>query len=347
MTTDLRVAAVIGGGVIGAGWAARMALHGVAVRVYDPSAAARARIADVMIAARAALEGVLDAPLPIAGAVTFSSSIAEAVAGVDFVQECAPERLELKREVFAAIAAAAPADAVIGSSTSGYRPSELQDGCAAAPRMMVTHPFNPVYLLPLCEIVPGGATDAEAVDRAVAFVTQIGMKPLRVRKEIDAHIADRFLEAVWREALWLVKDGVATTEEIDDAIRYGFGLRWAQMGLFETYRIAGGDAGMRHFIAQFGPHLSSPWTKLMDVPELDAALVETIATQSDAQARGRSIRELERIRDDNLVGILRALKSRAWGAGETFAVHEARLTAQACGASAANDVAPAPGAAQA
>ncbi|MEL6960188.1 MAG: thioesterase family protein, partial [Pseudomonadota bacterium] len=144
-----------------------------------------------------------------------------------------------------------------------------------------------------------------------------------VRKEIDAHIADRFLEAVWREALWLIRDGVATTEEIDEAIRMGFGLRWAQMGLFETYRIAGGEAGMRHFIEQFGPCLSWPWTKLMDVPELTDELIDAIADQSDAQSGRYSIRELERHRDANLVGMMRALKARDWGAGAVLNAQDA------------------------
>jgi carnitine 3-dehydrogenase len=162
--------------------------------------------------------------------------------------------------------------------------------------------------------------------RARDVLDGIGMKPLIVRKEIDAHIADRFLEAVWREALWLIKDGVATTQEIDDVIRYGFGMRWAQMGLFETYRIAGGEAGMRHFIAQFGPCLSWPWTKLMDVPELTDELTDMIADQSDAQSGMHSIRELERIRDDNLVAMMRALKGRNWGSGELLNVQDARNT---------------------
>jgi carnitine 3-dehydrogenase len=148
------------------------------------------------------------------------------------------------------------------------------------------------------------------------------MFPLEVRKEIDAHIADRFLEAVWREALWLIKDGVATTEEIDEAIRMGFGLRWAQMGLFETYRIAGGEAGMRHFIEQFGPCLSWPWTKLMDVPELTEELIDQIAGQSDAQSGMHTIRELERHRDANLVGMMRTLKARDWGAGALLNTHD-------------------------
>jgi carnitine 3-dehydrogenase len=146
-----------------------------------------------------------------------------------------------------------------------------------------------------------------------------------VRKEIDAHIADRFLEAVWREGLWLIKDGIATTAEIDDAIRYGFGLRWAQMGLFETYRIAGGEAGMAHFIAQFGPCLKWPWTKLMDVPELTEELTAKIAAQSDAQSGDKSIRELERLRDNNLIVMIRALKQQNSAAGALLNQHEAGL----------------------
>ena len=232
------------------------------------------------------------------------------------------------------IIAAAPDHALIGSSTSGFKPSELQQPIDSPERVMVAHPFNPVYLLPLVELVPGDAGTVENTERAKQILTDIGMKPLVVRKEIDAHIADRFLEAVWREGLWLIKDGVATTEEIDDAIRYGFGLRWAQMGLFETYRIAGGEAGMRHFIAQFGPCLSWPWTKLMDVPELDEELIEKIATQSDQQSGQHSIRELERIRDTNLVGIMRALKQTDWGAGRLLREHEANLVSNT---DAAND----------
>ena len=160
------------------------------------------------------------------------------------------------------------------------------------------------------------------------------MKPLVVRKEIDAFIGDRLLEALWREALWLVHDDIATAEEIDDVIRYSFGLRWAQMGTFMTYRIAGGEAGMRHFMDQFGPALKWPWTKLMDVPEFNGALVDKIVAQSDAQANGYSIRELERIRDDNLVAIMQALRAqdggRGWGAGALLeAIREAPLRARA------------------
>jgi carnitine 3-dehydrogenase len=177
----------------------------------------------------------------------------------------------------------------------------------------------------LIELVGTEKNPPELLDKASEILTSIGMYPLRVRAEIDAHIADRFLEAVWRVALWLIKDGIATTEEIDDAIRYGFGLRWAQMGLFETYRVAGGEAGMRHFMAQFGPALKWPWTKLMDVPELTDSLIDQIADQSDAQSGAYSIRELERARDNNLVTILRGLKAQDWGAGKLLNAQDARV----------------------
>jgi carnitine 3-dehydrogenase len=197
----------------------------------------------------------------------------------------------------------------------------------------VGHPFNPVYLLPLVEVVGGERTSEDALDRASAFYASVGMYPLRVRTEIDGFLADRLLEALWREALWLVSDDVATVEEVDDAIRFGAGLRWAQMGSFLTYRIAGGEAGMRHFLAQFGPALEWPWTKLTDVPELTPELVEKVAAQSDAQAAGLSVRELERLRDDNLVALLQALRSQRFAAGAILAEHEAHLFGRAGGGS--------------
>lgn len=314
-------AAIIGAGVIGAGWGARFALMGWDVKIFDPSEGARERFEAVYANAVDSLPALYEHALPLAGEITWCDSVDEAVADARWIQESAPERLELKHSVFKQIQNACPADALIGSSTSGFKPSQLQLGATRAEQIFVAHPFNPVYLLPLVELVGAEAT----VDRAATIIDDIGMHPLCVRKEIDAHIADRFLEAVWREALWLVNDGIATTKEIDNAIRYGFGLRWAQMGLFETYRLAGGDAGMLHFIEQFGPTLSFPWTKLMDVPELTPELIKRIADQSDEQSGHTPIRELERVRDDNLVGILRSLKARRYGAGELINKIDQRL----------------------
>jgi len=308
-------AAIIGGGVIGGGWAARFLLNGWDVAVADPDPEAKRKINEVLAGARRSLPAVYDRALPAEGTLSFCA-LEDACAGADWVQESVPERLDIKHAVLDRVNAAAPDSAVIASSTSGFKPSELT---AQGARCIVAHPFNPVYLLPLIELVgdvPAGAAD---------MLRGVGFSPLHVRKEIDAHIADRFLEAVWREALWLVKDGIATTEEIDEAIRMGFGLRWAQMGLFETYRVAGGEAGMKHFMAQFGPALQWPWTKLMDVPEFTDELVDLIAGQSDAQSGHLSIRELERLRDDNLVGILRSLKRTNAAAGGVIAAHEASL----------------------
>ncbi|MFC0201250.1 carnitine 3-dehydrogenase [Paracoccus rhizosphaerae] len=311
-------AAIIGGGVIGGGWAARFLLNGWDVAVSDPDPQAERKITEVLANARRALPALYDRGLPPEGRLSFVSDIAEAVVGADWVQESIPETLELKHRILPAIQAAAGPQAIIGSSTSGFKPSELN---AAGTCAIVAHPFNPVYLLPLVELVGDAATCADAA----AILRNIGMYPLTIRKEIDAHIADRLLEAVWREALWLVKDGIATTEEIDESIRMGFGIRWAQMGLFETYRIAGGEAGMAHFMAQFGPALSWPWTKLMDVPEFNEELVDLIASQSDAQSGHMSIRELERLRDDNVVGMIRALRRTNSGAGGVVRTHEASL----------------------
>ncbi|MDF1669647.1 MAG: carnitine 3-dehydrogenase [Roseovarius sp.] len=319
-----KTAAIIGGGVIGGGWAARFLLNGWNVQVFDPDPDAERKIGEVMTNARHALPMLYDCALPKEGTLRFCTTIGEAVTGADWIQESVSERLEMKHKVFAEVQAANP-DTPIGSSTSGFKPSELQQGAQDAGKIMVTHPFNPVYLLPLIEVVPSAATDGAALDVASDVLTSVGLYPLRVRKEIDAHIADRFLEAVWREALWLVKDGIATTEEIDNAIRYGFGIRWAQMGLFETYRVAGGEAGMRHFMAQFGPALKWPWTKLMDVPEFTDELVDLIADQSDAQSGHLSIRELERKRDNNLIAMMRALKQQGNAAGALILDHQKAL----------------------
>ena len=324
-----QIAAIIGGGVIGGGWAARFLLNGWDVRVFDPDPEAKRKIGEVLDNARRSLPGLYEAPLPDEGALSFHTSIPDAVAGAIWIQESVPEQLALKQKMYQTLQAHCDPAAVLGSSTSGFKPSELQAGALRPEQIMVCHPFNPVYLLPLIEVVPTDKSDLATVERAEGLLRDMGMYPLRVRKEIDAHIADRFLEAVWREALWLIKDGIATTEEIDNAIRYGFGIRWAQMGLFETYRVAGGEAGMRHFMAQFGPALQWPWTKLMNVPEFTDELVDMISDQSDAQSGMHSIRELERIRDNNLVGMMRALKTQDWGAGALLKDQDHRLNARA------------------
>ena len=316
--------ALIGGGVIGGGWAGRFVENGVDVSVFDPHPDSERRVRAVLENAERAWARLTLAPRT-RGSVTFAESLEDAVRGAHVVQESAPENEELKRLLLVEIEAHAAPDALVCSSTSGLRPSRLQADMQHPERFVVGHPFNPVYLLPLVEVVPGERTSQDAVARAIELYDSVGMRPLLVRREIDGFVADRLLEALWREALWLVHDDVATVEEIDDAVRFGAGLRWAQMGTFLTYRIAGGEDGMRHFLAQFGPALRWPWTKLTDVPELTDEFVERLAQQSDAQAGELSVRDLERIRDDNLVSVLHALRANDYGAGETLRAHEARL----------------------
>jgi carnitine 3-dehydrogenase / betainyl-CoA thioesterase len=320
-----RAVGLLGGGVIGGGWAARFLLSGTDVRLYDPDPEAERKIGEMLENARRALGRLSPARLPREGGMTVVATPAEAAEGVLLVQESAPERTELKQALLAEACAAAEPDVLIASSTSGLRPTTLAAQMANPERFLVAHPFNPVYLLPLVELCGGERTAPEAIARAAELYGSLGMAPLVVRKEIDGFVADRLLEALWREALWLVNDGVATVSEVDDAIRLAAGLRWSFMGTFLTYRIAGGEDGMRHFMEQFGPALKWPWTKLIDVPELSDELLDTIVAQSDEQAKGRSVRELEQLRDDCLVSVLQALRARDVGAGAVLARHEQAL----------------------
>ncbi len=316
---------LLGGGVIGGAWAARFLLNGVDVQLYDPDPEAPRKVGEVIANARRATRKLVTAQFPQEGTLTFVDTPEEAATGVDFVQESAPERLEMKQDLLRRASSAAGPDVVFGSSTSGLLPTLMQQGMTHPERLLVGHPFNPVYLMPLVEICGGEQTSQAAKDRAAHVYSSIGMHPLVLSKEIDGFVADRLMEALWREALWMVNDGVATTSEIDEAIRFGPGLRWSFMGTMLLYRIAGGEAGMRHFMAQFGPSLKWPWSKLMDTPELTDELLEELVSQSDAQAGAATIRELEVLRDDCLIAVIHGLRGVGYGAGEVLARYEQQL----------------------
>ncbi|MCL7930596.1 L-carnitine dehydrogenase [Halomonas llamarensis] len=295
---------VIGTGVIGNGWIARALAQGWDVVAFDPDPTAPKRTRAFIDNAWPSLEkrGLVEGASP--ERLTFVDSLEAAVESADLIQENVPERLELKREILTAVDAAADTSVIIGSSTSGFKPSDLQRDCAKAPgRVIVAHPFNPVYLLPLVELVGGEATETAHTERAQALYQALAMRPLVVRREIEGHIADRLMEALWREALHLVNDGVATTEEIDAAVVYGCGLRWSLMGTFLTFHLAGGEQGMRHMLEQFGPALKLPWTKL-EAPELTDGLIDRVVEGCEHQAAGRSVAELDHRRDDFLVELL-------------------------------------------
>ena len=324
---DIRKAGIVGGGVIGAGWAARFLLNGIDVAVYDPDPEVERKTLEVVTNARRALSRLFGAALPAEGTLTIAATLADAVKDADFIQESLPEREDLKQKVLAEVDRLMPAHAVIGSSTSGLLPSKLQAGMARPDRLVVGHPFNPVYLLPLVEVCGGDRTSQATKDVAAAVYESIGMKVLHVRKEIDGFIADRLLEAVWREALWLINDGVATASELDDAIRFGAGMRWSFMGTFLTYRLAGGEAGMRHFLHQFGPSMEWPWTKLVG-PKLTDELIDTVARQSDEQAGNVDLRTYERLRDNCLVDLTQALERNDFASGAVAKAHRQRLAGQ-------------------
>ncbi|MBD3897964.1 L-carnitine dehydrogenase [Halomonas sp. ML-15] len=307
--------AVIGTGVIGNGWIARALAQGWDVVAFDPAPDAPERSRAFVDNAWPSLErlGLAEGASP--ARLRFVASPEEAVVGADLIQENVPERLALKREILAALDAAADAEVIIGSSTSGFKPSDLQRDCSRAPgRVIVAHPFNPVYLLPLVELVGGEATAAEQTRLATSLYQALEMRPLVVRREIEGHIADRLMEALWREALHLVNDGVATTEEIDAAVVYGCGLRWSLMGTFLTFHLAGGEPGMRHMLEQFGPALKLPWTKL-EAPELTDELIDKVVEGCEHQAAGRPVAELDRRRDDFLVELL-GLVHKYWPEAE-------------------------------
>ena len=322
---NIKTAAIIGGGVIGGGWAARLIENGIEVRVFDPAADAKAKFDAVLANADRAYASLTNAPRAAKAAVSWPASAAAAAEGSQLIIESVPERPDIKRVVYAEIETSAASDAIITSSTSGIMPSELQAEMVHPERLMVAHPFNPVYLLPLVELVAGNQTDTKYIEWGKTFFAGIGMHPLHCRVEIEGFLSDRLQEALWREALWLLHDKVATADEIDTAIAYGPGLRWAQMGTMQTFHLAGGEGGMRAMLAMFGPCLKWPWTKLMDVPELTDDFVNEVGGQCEQQAAGLSPRELERIRDDNLIAIQRALKGNDWGAGKTLARYEAQM----------------------
>ena len=320
---DVRCFGVVGTGVIGAGWAARALARGLDVVAWDPAPDAEDKLrAQIDNAWPALIKLGLD-PGADRARLAFANDLESLCARADFIQENAPENEELKRSLHARLSAAAPAHVIVASSSSGLLPSRIQGDSQHPGRVLIGHPFNPVYILPLVEVLGGELTDDSCIEDAKVFYRSLGMHPLHVRTEIDGYISDRLQEALWREALHMVADGVASTGEIDDAIIYGPGLRWAFMGTCLTFHLAGGEAGMRHMLEQFGPALKLPWTKL-DAPELTDALIGSLVEGTRAQAGGRSIAELERVRDECLIGIMRTLRPFAIGAGNTIAEDEQR-----------------------
>jgi carnitine 3-dehydrogenase len=295
--------AVLGAGTIGASWAAWFLSRGMIVAVYDPNPATEDYVRRFISNAwpTVARLGMTADASP--DAWRFTTSPPDAARDVEFVQENAPERLEIKRTLYAEIADVLPNDAILASSSSGLLMSDLQQGCAAAPRMAIGHPFNPPHLIPLVEVVAGRATAPETVTWCLDFYRHIGKRPIHIRKEAAGHLANRLQAALWREAVSAVATGLASVEDVDTAITAGPGLRWAIFGPHMTFHLGGGNGGMTHMLAQFKPAFEA-WWRTMETPALSDAVCKQIIDGVNEEARGRGIDALARERDGLLVALL-------------------------------------------
>jgi carnitine 3-dehydrogenase len=250
-------------------------------------------------------------------------TVAEAVEGALLVQESAPERLDLKVELLSELDKSCSSEVIIASSTSGYLVSDMIVNCEDAPeRVVVGHPFNPVYLLPLVEVVGGPKTSKEILGKAQNIYESTGKIVLKLDKEVDGFISDRLQEAMWREALHMVANGEATVEQLDLAITAGPGLRWALMGPMLTFHLAGGEGGMAHMLDHFGPSLKSPWTRL-EAPELTRELRDAVVEGCEDEADGRSVAALVNERDKGLIAIIKALRTAGVGTPGDGGLHGA------------------------
>ena len=308
-THSIKRIALIGGGVIGAGWAARALAAGLEVRVFDPQASAPARMDEILNLAWPSLKALKLAKGTIPRKkLRFCASLAETLEAADFVQENAPDREALKIDLIAEMDGLLPPTVPISSSSSTFLPSRLQSKCKHPERVLCGHPFNPVYLMPLCEIVAGAKTKEPALAAAEALYKRFGMHTLRLKKEIDSYLANRLQNVVWDEMMRLIKEGVASPEDMDQAMAYGPGLRWAFWGPTQIYHLAGGDGGMRHFLEHFRDKLS-----------MTQAQEKTMIQGAERMANGLGIRGLERQRDAALVAIIKALAPLQIGPGTVLA----------------------------
>jgi len=303
---QVRAVTCVGAGVIGGGWAAYFLAKGYAVTAWDPGPDAEARLRAVVDQAWPALVELGLSPGAGRDNLTFEPDLGRACAGADFVQESAPEDLDLKIKLLAEIDAATPPQVVVASSTSGYPMTDMQVACAHPERLVVGHPFNPPYLIPLVEVVGGEQTTADAVTWASEFYDRSGKTVVTMDREVPGFIANRLQEALWREALHMIAEGEATVEQIDLSIVAGPGLRWPIQGPMLTFHLAGGQGGMAHMLDHFGPSLLSPWTRLV-APELTPELRDAVVAGVDEEAGERTVDDLIAERDAGIIAIQRAL----------------------------------------
>lgn len=299
--------AVVGAGLIGAGWVAAFLASGRSVTVCDPSLDAPDKVRAHVDRALEELAQLGHATAP--GELNFHTDLAEAIGEADFVQENAPERMETKAALFAELDRLLSPDIIVASSTSSLPITGLAAACANGARFVLGHPFNPVHLMPLVELGGGERTDPAAIDTAEALYLSMGKQPVRLKREIFGHIANRLTSAMFREAVRLVAEGYATVADVDKAIRCGPALKWAIQGQFTTFHTSGGAGGLAAFLPKFAPGIVERWSTMADPPLQDSNLQALLVAQMTDAAEGRSVEDIAAHQDAMLMAMLRLLRA--------------------------------------
>jgi len=305
--SQIKKVAVIGTGVIGAGWIIRFLAHNKIVHAYDKDIKLKKSLINEIKKTWPSVKKLFNKKTLNLKNFRYFTSIEEALKEADLIQECASENYSLKTKLMNTIGKYSKSNAIISSSSSGLLPTRIYSKCKNPERTMIGHPFNPVYLLPAVEIVPGKKTSKNFLEKAKKFYSSISMNPIMVKHELPGYLSDRLQEALWREGLHIINEGHATTEDLDRAIEDGPGLRWSLMGTFLTFHLAGGKAGMRHMLEQFGPALKLPWTKLK-APTLSNKLIDRLVKGTKKQSKGKSVTKISNIRDKYLVELQKLRK---------------------------------------
>jgi len=304
MPSPIDKIAIIGTGVIGSGWTLRLLAKKKEIYVFEPSIKQKKFLLDEIKRTTKSLKNFYKISTVSTKKLYFKKTIRDAVKDVDLIQENVPENEKIKKKIVKEISKWSKPNAIIASSSSGLLPSRIQSACKNPARFIIAHPFNPVYLLPLVEIVKGKKTKLDFIKKSEIFYRSLGMIPLIVKKEVEGYLSDRLQESMWRESLHIINENIASTDDLDKAIIHGPGLRWSLMGTFLTFHLAGGKKGMRHMLNQFGPSLKLPWTKLK-APKLTKKLSNRIIKGTKKQSKGKSIKELTTIRDNFLIDLLK------------------------------------------
>ena len=298
--SSIKKVAVIGTGVIGTGWIIRCLAHNKIVYAFDKDLKLKNSLIKEIKRTWPFVKKLFKKNKLNLKNFYYFTSLEKTLKDAEFIQECATENYALKTKLMSTIGNYAKPNAIISSSSSGLLPTRIYSKCKNPQRSLIGHPFNPVYLLPAVEIVPGKKTSTKYLNQAKKFYKSISMNPIMIKKELPGYLSDRLQEALWREGLHIINEGYATTEDLDRAIEDGPGLRWSLMGTFLTFHLAGGKAGMKHMLEQFGPALKLPWTKLK-APKLTKNLSSRIISGTKNQSKGKSVSMISNIRDEYLV----------------------------------------------